>query len=656
MDGRPEEKSSVSSALLAAVVILMVLACGGIILSNAALPSVDDNSFPLVKANFDLEKSKALVEARLLEQIQKRNQTFTTYQEKLKLLQKSFEARSDAAITTESSSSDNKPSGSIVRLTGPPTPSENELLQKLLMQARPECDCAATPLADTDFFGGDLKTTRATTQEDCCQDCLRHKGCTRWTFGESCYLKTDDAKEVRKANLYSGVLPSACRPTPRPTNPPAPTPPTPPPTWPRVVVDGPKLCGALSGQPGWTCETTAVLVLTFNRAEYLSQTLDSLFAAHPDPEVRQGQGRGSLFPIIVSQDGADRAVGELLKQHSARLHHIKQRHFEEKDVLDMAAKQGGARPKRWMYPYFALSVHYKKALSAVFSRGFRHVIVLEEDLPVAPDFFEYFLATGPLLAADPSLYCVSAWNDNGQAIHGNDPTALHRTDMFPGLGWMMGVSLWEELKDSWPQQYWDDFLRHPKWRKERQCIRPEMSRTMHIGKKGGASKTLLKGKVGKSVFAVELTSKSVSFSQYDLSFLLQDAYEARFVALVRIAKLIHVDEIEQHASHAPILLAVNQQEYANLTGTKGLYPVKVRYDSLRHFAEIATKYGLMADEKAGVPRTAYKGVVQFRFVADNELVVFLFPKEDFYQHCGAETCSDGFFKPIPASIDLAPIA
>ena len=30
-------------------------------------------------------------------------------------------------------------------------------------------------------------------------------------------------------------------------------------------------------------------------------------------------------------------------------------------------------------------------------------------------FFEYFLATYSILAEDPSLWCVSAWNDNGKA-------------------------------------------------------------------------------------------------------------------------------------------------------------------------------------------------------------------------------------------------
>ena len=38
-----------------------------------------------------------------------------------------------------------------------------------------------------------------------------------------------------------------------------------------------------------------------------------------------------------------------------------------------------------------------------------------------------------------SLFCVSAWNDNGKAniIDESRPDLLYRSDFFGGLGWMM---------------------------------------------------------------------------------------------------------------------------------------------------------------------------------------------------------------------------
>ena len=60
-----------------------------------------------------------------------------------------------------------------------------------------------------------------------------------------------------------------------------------------------------------------------------------------------------------------------------------------------------------------ISQHYKASLGATFQLFPRaqYAIVLEEDLDVSPDFFSFFSQTVRLLEEDPSLYCVSAWND-----------------------------------------------------------------------------------------------------------------------------------------------------------------------------------------------------------------------------------------------------
>lgn len=47
------------------------------------------------------------------------------------------------------------------------------------------------------------------------------------------------------------------------------------------------------------------------------------------------------------------------------------------------------------------------------------------------------------------------------------------------LGWMLTAELWNELSPNWPKMYWDDWMRRQDIRKERVCIRPEVSRTSH---------------------------------------------------------------------------------------------------------------------------------------------------------------------------------
>ena len=47
-------------------------------------------------------------------------------------------------------------------------------------------------------------------------------------------------------------------------------------------------------------------------------------------------------------------------------------------------------------------------------KRFYFLVIFSDDLDISPDFFEYFAATFPILHADPTLWCVSAWNDNGK--------------------------------------------------------------------------------------------------------------------------------------------------------------------------------------------------------------------------------------------------
>ena len=159
--------------------------------------------------------------------------------------------------------------------------------------------------------------------------------------------------------------------------------------------------------------------------------------------------------------------------------------------------------------YKALAKHFGWALTQVFDGSLpgdykpsypdyhpkfpqpERVIILEEDIKVAPDFFSYMAATAKLLDADPTLYAVSAFNDNGHLVQ-EDSDRLLRSDFFPGLGWMMSRALWkDEFEAKWPNGFWDDWMREPVQRKGRQVIRREVSRTYHFGRKASSSTLML---------------------------------------------------------------------------------------------------------------------------------------------------------------------
>jgi len=138
-----------------------------------------------------------------------------------------------------------------------------------------------------------------------------------------------------------------------------------------------------------------------------------------------------------------------------------------------------------------VSQNYRSSLAAVFNFNPHadYVIVIEDDLEVSPDFFQYLSQTLHLLDSDPSLYCISAWNDQGYQHSCKDETLLYRVETMPGLGWIMKKSLFkDELEMQWPdheQQWdWDMWIRHKDIRKGRECIIPDVPRAYHFGETG----------------------------------------------------------------------------------------------------------------------------------------------------------------------------
>ena len=140
----------------------------------------------------------------------------------------------------------------------------------------------------------------------------------------------------------------------------------------------------------------------------------------------------------------------------------------------------------------------------------------------------------PLLD-DPAenLLAVSAFNDNGlkQLVDdAQDSSTLLRSDFFPGLGWMLTRSIWQELQSKWPENYWDDWLRGPNNRKGRHIIRPEIPRTLHFGTHGTSN-----NQFGSFLSSIVLHSEShpVDWRNFDIDSLRAEQFEAKYAAAVR---------------------------------------------------------------------------------------------------------------------------
>ncbi|PAV81269.1 hypothetical protein WR25_08475 isoform A [Diploscapter pachys] len=256
-------------------------------------------------------------------------------------------------------------------------------------------------------------------------------------------------------------------------------------------------------------EPIPVLVFACNRAHAVDQHIRKLLKYRPSKQQ---------FPIIVSQDCDDQDVRNTVEGFGDEVQYIKHLSGNKANITV-------PNEHRMYSAYYRIARHYKLALSHVFDQlGHSSVIITEDDLDIAPDFFEYFSATRYLLSEDPRLWCVSAWNDNGKSnnidIMAND--LLYRSDFFSGLGWMMTSKLWNEFAPIWPNGFWDDWMRDPLRRKGRQCIRPEISRTgMSPDGKIGASKGQF---FSKHLAKVVVNSNPYKFTQHNLDYLLEVSY------------------------------------------------------------------------------------------------------------------------------------
>ncbi|XP_077577934.1 alpha-1,3-mannosyl-glycoprotein 2-beta-N-acetylglucosaminyltransferase a [Stigmatopora nigra] len=317
--------------------------------------------------------------------------------------------------------------------------------------------------------------------------------------------------------------------------------------------------------PDWV---VPVLVMACDRVT-VRRCLDKLLSYRPSAE---------RFPIVVSHDCGHAATAEVIRSYGNNVTYMAQ-----PDLGDVVAP-----PEHKKFQgYYKIARHYKWALKQVFAK-YKAVIIVEDDLEVAPDFFEYFSATLPLLRSDPNLWCVSAWNDNGRdgVVDPAASALLYRTDFFPGLGWMLLRELWEELEPRWPASFWDDWMRRPEQRRGRQCLRPEISRTLTFGRKGVS----LGQFYDKYLRFIKLNSEFVHFTQLDLTYLKPDVYDQTFTERVYAAPIVTMEELQRGA-------------------LEGDGPFRLQYSSKESFRLFAKNLGVMDDFKSGVPRTGYKGVV-----------------------------------------------
>ncbi|KAF8020776.1 hypothetical protein BT93_G1258 [Corymbia citriodora subsp. variegata] len=298
----------------------------------------------------------------------------------------------------------------------------------------------------------------------------------------------------------------------------------------------------------------AVVIMACNRDDYLERTIKSILTQ----DTLYQNAVASKYPLFVSQDGSDPQVRKKALSYDQVTY---MQHLDSKPVQT-------ERPGE-LIAYYKIARHYKWALDELFYKhNFSRVIILEDDKEIAPDFFDYFEAAAALMEKDKTIMVVSSWNDNGQKQFVHDSEILYRSDFFPGLGWMLTKPTWNELSPKLQENH-----------KGRQFIRPEVCRTYNFGDHGSSLGQFFR----QYLEPIKLNDVQVDWKSKDLSYLMEDKYIKHFVEILKNAKPIYGADA--------VLKASNQSD----------------------FERIARQFGVFQEWKDGVPRTAYKGVVVFRY-------------------------------------------
>ncbi|WOL13432.1 alpha-1,3-mannosyl-glycoprotein 2-beta-N-acetylglucosaminyltransferase [Canna indica] len=126
----------------------------------------------------------------------------------------------------------------------------------------------------------------------------------------------------------------------------------------------------------------AVVIMACNRPDYLERTIKSV--------LEYQRPIATKFPLFISQDGTNPNVKTKARSYNQITY---MQHVTSGPVN--TERQGE------LVAYYKIARHYKWALDKLFFiHGFSRVIILEDDMEIAPDFFDYFEAAAALLDKD----------------------------------------------------------------------------------------------------------------------------------------------------------------------------------------------------------------------------------------------------------------
>nr|XP_053648232.1 protein O-linked-mannose beta-1,2-N-acetylglucosaminyltransferase 1-like [Cherax quadricarinatus] len=227
------------------------------------------------------------------------------------------------------------------------------------------------------------------------------------------------------------------------------------------------------------------------------------------------------------------------------------------------------------------------------------VILLEDDLILAPDLLRYFHQAAPALTMDPTLYLVNAFGQNSYPNTAKESSVVLRAEMYPQYGWMTCRRWVQYVLTLWVPPGrgvdWDWWLFTEGVRGGLSAVVPEVSRTAHAGSAGAH----VTGWEQYLFFSGRLVNRDPDATLRGVYRLVSQNYSKWMENEIREATKIH---LRDHPCHTHILPT-------NMTGPFVLYlGVVSRSDQYNSFYIMQACLGTEDQEV----KELYEGVLRLR--------------------------------------------
>ncbi|BFZ08845.1 hypothetical protein BsWGS_11884 [Bradybaena similaris] len=249
---------------------------------------------------------------------------------------------------------------------------------------------------------------------------------------------------------------------------------------------------------------------------------------------------------------------------------------------------------------------FMKAVSmsrTVFSTA-QHMMIIEEDLLLAPDFMPFMAQCLGALKTDLSLAGASAWNINGFDDLSGNSSLVYRVQEFPGLGFLMKSEIIQSLITSWRNCCTDRaWLGWHSVTIRQEMLMPDVSRVYRSPFFGAEATSDLARRLFIKPRKTYLDSEP---SRLNLGSVIGEQYDTFLQTQIRMSEVISPEDMVECVKGQPTMPDFSEMNKGPLV----MYYYQKGSDDLELLLKICNCFGLVTLDKKK-PKNLYKGLLRF---------------------------------------------